>query len=211
MPSEFKMSPGFKRIQTAIDPKLHNAKLKKHLQIANNKIGAHARLMIRNVIKSVNDMTENSPLTSAIKGSNKPLVDKGDLWGALTYQVVGDTAVFVGIMQNSNQYNIAVTLHNGVIIKVTPEMRGLFHSLWQASIGKMPVSKLSARAQELYERKPTGWLPLRETTTAIIIPPRPFMLKAFEDKGLEAYAQKTWNDALDSAFREASTGQGGTP
>jgi hypothetical protein len=133
------------------------------------------------------------------------LADKGDLWQSLTYKVINDLQVFVGILQQSDVYNVAKVLHDGVVIPVTSEMRGLFFALWQASIGSLPTSKLSARARELFERMPHGWYPLKASTTAIVIPARPFIQMAFADRTLEEYARKMWAKATSDAFKEMAS------
>lgn len=195
---------GFKKIEHALDDKRFSTVLRAHIRKANVKIGLHARKTVRDVVKS-SILTKNRPLTIAIKGSEKSMVDRGDFWQSLTYKVISDLQVFVGVLQQSAEYNIAKVLHDGVVIPVTPQMRGLFWALWQVSIGAMPKSNLSERGQELIEQMPEGWKPLKDSTTAIIIPSRPFIRIAFENKSLEAYARQMWSSATAAAFKELST------
>lgn len=214
MPSELK-TYGFKEYSMALDPKRFNAMVRKHVRQANMRIGAMGQKIIRGVIKDGTELEPNRPLTVAIKRSKKPLVDRGDLWQSITFKILDDLTVFVGILQESEDYNIAKILHDGIAIPVTPDMRGLFYSLWQASEGKLPPSKLSERGQQLYERMPRGWKPLKETTTAIIIPARPFIQIAFSKPDLEQYADKAWRAAINAALAEQAgqkgKGGGGAP
>jgi hypothetical protein len=205
MPSEFKLKGDYRKLLQAIDPKIVRPVLKKNVKIANTRIGAFGMKSVRMAIKE-SKFIENAELTSAIKGSSKALVDKGDLWGAVTFRHASDNAVFIGILQTDGRYNIAKSLHEGVKIPVTQKMRGLFMALAKASVGEIPISKLSDRAQQLFERMPKGWKPLRESTKVIIIPPRPFLREALSQASMMTYAKKQWQTALAVTYRELTKG-----
>ena len=89
----------------------------------------------------------NSSMTTARKGSSKPLIDKGDLVGSITYQVVDNNNVFVGV-KKGDEANIAAVHEFGCTIQVTPKMRAYFH----------------------YQG-----IHLKASTQFIVIPPRPFL------------------------------------
>lgn len=177
---------------------------RKHLRIATERNGLEAQAVVRQLIRK-SSFAQNDILTRQIKKSSKTLVDKGSsLFQAVTSKVESDTSVFVGVLQTSGFYNIAIGLHDGVAIKVTPAMRQMFRSLWWASIGNMAPSELTGRAAELWERKPGDWLPLKESTTAIIIPPRRFIERAFKNQKLKRAVRANWEQAMARTFRELS-------
>jgi len=108
------------------------------------------------------DLAANHPFTVALKGSSKPLIDKGDLIGNVTISPKL-WVTFVGILRGTQKkgssgkkvdlVNIAYMQENGYQIKVTDKMRGFlaFHGLY-----------------------------LKETTTHLIVPPRPFIKPVFD-------------------------------
>ena len=67
-----------------------------------------------------------SPATVARKGSSKPLIDKGDLVGSVTYQVIDSNNVFIGV-KRGQEVNIAAVHEFGCTIGVTPKMRAYLH------------------------------------------------------------------------------------
>lgn len=193
---------GIKRFQAALSASGFDSAVKKHILRASIKNGKMAEAAARQVIRR-GGFEPNRPLTVMIKGSSKPLVDQGTgLFQAITSKVVEDFTVFVGVLRSSGAYNIAATLHDGAVIKVTDAMRGMFFALWKASTGEMDPSQLEGRAAELWERAPGGWLPLKKSTSHITIPARPFMLEVFRDAALRKKAKRNWNMALKKAMRE---------
>ncbi len=193
-----------KRLQKRMGRSAVKKSLNKNLQKASQVNALLATKIVRDTIKN-GDFTRNRPLTIAIKGSAKPLVDDGDLFGAVTSVVVSPTKMFVGILKKDGVFNIAVTLHNGATINVTPAMRGLFFVLSQVSQGKASPSKLKGRAAELYEDF-QGWKALKESTKAIVIPARPFMRKAFKSKKMKKLIGDNWKVALQTTFRDTAKG-----
>ncbi|MCH7726058.1 MAG: hypothetical protein IH991_06200, partial [Planctomycetes bacterium] len=164
--------------------------------------GKLAERAIRRAIQS-GGLDANAELTIMIKGSSKPLVDSGvGLFQAITSKVLDERTVFAGVLRTEAKFNIAIALHEGTEIKVTPAMRGMFFWLWQASIGAIPSSRLEGRASELWERAPGGWAPLKEGTSHIIIPSRPFMKQAFADGALKRKAKENWQMAVKKTMRE---------
>lgn len=196
---------GWRRFEKAIQGSNAAKKVNKHMALATRRNGLLAVRMIRKTIKRGN-FEANAPLTVEIKKSSKPLVDKGQLWQSITSQQVSGRTVFAGVLFTDDNYNIAAALHDGVAIKVTPKMRNMFRALWWASIGTIDPGELRGSAALLWERKPGGWLPLRESTNAIIIPARRFIEEAFKSPELRRQAIENWQKALASAFRELSKG-----
>lgn len=206
---DFTKDSGWKRLEAAIDPRKFDAKIRQHLKRATLLNGKLAQAAVRRAIRT-GGFTANAPLTIAIKKSSKPIVDTGSgIFQAISTKVVDDFTVFVGVLRADASYNIAIAIHNGAAISVTPAMRGLFFVLWQASSGAMAPSELSGRAAELWERMPGGWFPLKQSTSTIIIPERPFLKAAFTDDALRQQAQKNWGKALQRAIRDLARQKGG--
>lgn len=168
--------------------------------------GLNARLAadkIKRVLRSgSSDMAKNASLTIMIKDSSRPLIDVGDFVHSITAQKIDDWTAWVGISSDHPEAGLMQMLHEGATIRVTPAMRGMFFMLWKASTGQMDSSKLTGRAAELFARQPAGWLPLKETTTAIVIPGRPWTKIASEDTGLKQQMKSNWEMALQSVFRD---------
>jgi hypothetical protein len=188
-------------MQKALKAPAFHATLRKQLRRASILNGKLVERRIRELIRR-GGFEKNANLTVALKGSSKPLVDSGQVFQFITSKVIDDTTVFVGALRTDDHYNIIETIHNGATIPVTPAMRGLFFVLWQAGKGAMPLSKLEGRAAELFRRMPgDGWRPLRDSTTHIIIPPRPFIHKAMEDAMLQLKVKENWVMAVQSAMK----------
>jgi hypothetical protein len=194
---------GWKRYAKALDPKRFKAALRRNMRKASILNGKIVEAAIRSAIRG-GGFEKNAALTVMIKGSSKPLVDRGELFKAITSVVIGDAKVFIGVVQTNEFYDLAMAIHDGANVKVTPAMRGLFFVLWQASIGKMDPTKLSGRAAELWERAPGGWLPLKASTSNIIIPERRFIESAFEDGALKDQILANWNMAFKATMREVA-------
>lgn len=189
-----------------MDSAAFDSTLRRHMRTATQLNGHLAEAAVRRAIRA-GTFTPNAALTIAIKGSSKPLVDSGSgIFQAVTSEVVDDFRVFVGVLRSSEHYDVALAIHEGVTITVTDKMRGMFFMLWQASQGAEAggSTALTGRAAELWERMPGGWLPLRPSTTAIVIPGRPYLANTFNDATLRMRVQRNWEAALQRTFRELS-------
>lgn len=201
----FKKDKNWKKFQKMLDPK-QMEHIDKHLRRANKLSGKVIEAKTRDKIKE-GKFEENKPLTVFIKNDNKPLigVETGaHLFGSITSIEVNPKTVFIGVLRTNSFYNIALKLHEGVEIKVTDKMRGLFFALWKASEGELDRSQLSPRAQDLfdYTKGKKGWRPLKSNTTKIVIPPRPFMDKTIEDDEVREIVRRNWVIALKMGFSE---------
>ena len=114
----------------------------------------------------------NAPLTKAMKGSSKPLVDRGDLMRALTYDVykLGTAWVLdVGINRQARGkggmvYNLGRALHEGFTLKVTPAMRAAVFAKLAERQGAKRAAAVRAKIAGLGAH--AVW----------VIPPRPFIM-----------------------------------
>jgi hypothetical protein len=203
-PIRFELRGDWKRYEHLLSHPKFRSKLKKTLPPRMEKSSLQMQKLIRAKIRE-GKFAKNAPLTIAIKKSSKPLADYGDLFAAVTYQMTPDgTESFVGILQTARTRdgrslaNIAEGLHEGMRIAVTPRMRRMFAYLAAASEGYIPASELTGRAAVLFERF-KKWKPLKETTTHIVIPGRPFIETAFSDSSFRG----KFRIELENAVREA--------
>ena len=114
-----------------------------------------------------------SALTISRKGSSKPLIDKGDLVGSVTYQVLNDAdSVFIGV-KKGKEVNIAAIHEFGCTIAVTPKMRAYLHH------------------QGVH---------LKTETTHIHIPARPFLRPILLSSDFQNKVREIYVNALREAF-----------
>lgn len=169
----------------------------------------NARLVAREMRQTIKRgvSPRNAPLTVALKGSSKTLVDRGELFKAITGRKVSWDRGFAGVMRqiaggDVETYNLATLLHEGATIAVSDRMRTMFAMLSFAAVGGMDPSKLRGRAAELWKRRPGfPWQALKPETTSIRIPGRKWAEKAIADRALADNLLKNWREAVDRTFR----------
>ena len=121
-----------------LEPTRFTRALHKEVARANARIGSEFQRRARKAIQGAG-YAGNSPMTVAMKGSSKPLVDDGDLMGALTWAQdrVDPMVVWLGLKRYAKEANIGRILHDGATVKVTPGMRRLlFARLTKLAKGK---------------------------------------------------------------------------
>ena len=206
---KFKMdTPRFLRFIRYMLTKEGEQIITRHLSKATKKNGLEVVKLTRQIIKA-KPFAKNADLTVALKKSSMPLIGSANqLFRAITSKPISDLEVFVGVLKASSAYNIAETVHGSIgqpsskIIPVTKKMRGMFYLLYKASIDPTVVSDLTGRAKELWDLKPGGWYPLKQSTTSIRIPSRPFMEITFRDPKMIQILKRNWEKGLDDAFKE---------
>ena len=108
-------------------------------KIIRDEVGRQIKLatmqLRRNVVRYIETQRHgvpNSPLTVLAKGSSKPLVDRGDLrQGIVTdfYALPSSLVGVVGVKRSRKTkdgkklVNVALALHNGAVVEVTPAVR----------------------------------------------------------------------------------------
>jgi hypothetical protein len=203
--SGFKKSKEWVLFRKRIDPSL--LLKKRGLNIIDAAMIRACQLIILSVKKNIRKggFTKNAALTLALKTPQKrPLAgisEGGFLLPSITYEKVGEGQYFVGIKMTDKNFNIAAAIHEGANIKVTDKMRNMFTMLFWASNSPTWASKLTGRAEELFELKPGGWKRLKRSTKFIRIPARPFMLQVFLDAGLRSQVENLWSQAITKAMR----------
>jgi len=200
----FKMTGDWKKLQKAFDPRVFQAKNKRHIERATKLNGLLGERIVRKTMDDPSLYKENAPLTIAIKGSTKPLIDDADLRKAIKHEVVDAFTVFVGVLRTHTFSNIAEKLHEGVVIPVSRKMRNMFRLLWLkyqlSSRGKGAELKLTGRAEDLWEDYKGPWYRIRKPN--IVIRPRRFFKFAFDDPELQKKAKENWVLAIARTLRE---------
>ena len=104
----------------------NSSALNSFLHRAAARVGNEGRSMVIEGIKSGAPggvpFKPLSPVTIANKGSSKPLIDHGDLIGSVTYEVLDNNHVFIGV-KKGEEVDIAAVHEFGCTIGVTPKMR----------------------------------------------------------------------------------------
>jgi hypothetical protein len=189
------------KLRLMLDPKKFKAKLEKNVRKATKLNAALVEREIRKGIQS-GSWSKNAQLTVMFKHSRSPLIGPGDaeLFKAITSEMVDSFTAFVGVKRMSGMFNVAAAIHEGSTIAVTPKMRGLFLVLAAASRGEKVG--LSGRAKEMFDMLGgAGEIrPLKDSTSTIIIPPRPFIRMAFENPTVKAKIQANWQKAVAATF-----------
>jgi hypothetical protein len=199
---------GTDKLRAALDPKRFDALLRQNVHRANQLNGAVAARAMRQTIQQVVP-PKNAALTQALKGSDKPLIDSATLWHNITWKDTAWNNVFIGTLRADKTFNVAVTVHNGASVLVTPKMRGLFFRLWKAAQDSRTADSLTGRAADLFERY-QGWLPLNASTSYIVIPERPYVQMTFNDQSLKDVIVKNWQLAVQASFTAAAAQAGAT-
>lgn len=197
----FKKDKNWKRFEMALNPKRFKAITDRQMHIAIKLSCLIVVAKIRETMTEGN-FDSNAPLTILIKGDSKPLIGYragAQLFGAVTHHVSGLEG-FVGVMKNDAEYGVAVTVHEGAEIKVTDKMRGMFLALWQTSQGKMDPNKLTGAVRDLYDQMPGKWMPLKKSTTDIIIPSRPFIYDTFDKPEVMRLVKQQMNKSFGDVF-----------
>lgn len=95
-------------------------RLTRNINRANKKIG---RRFVRDARRKIRAKayTQNSALTVILKGSSKPLVDKGNLFQSISFDQPNPWVVRVGVIKSQaggKMVNLAAILHEGATIDV---------------------------------------------------------------------------------------------
>lgn len=224
MATGIKFGKGWRDLSAALKPGAFTKRLRDEVAKATALNGMLVAREMREAIKAGVDPA-NAALTVAIKGSDKPLVDKAALWKAITSKNLTWQTGFAGLLRgrrgtDGELINIGAVLHEGTTMRVTEAMRGLFLALANASQTGDP-SHLTGRALMLWERTkankappgrdksgrftkgesvPGFWKPLSPGTTAITIKARPWIEIAMKTPGLRAKLKRNWEAAVQRAI-----------
>lgn len=205
-PMRFTLTGRWAEYGRKLSPARFNRALNKTVPKALDLAGFEMRKVMRHSMSS-GKFKRNAALTITIKGSTKPLIDFGDMFAAVTHVVNRATGreVFIGVLHTAKSRdgksltNIGYHLHEGVRIPVTAKMRRMFFYLALASEGTVSPSDLTGRAAVLFKRN-QNWLPLKDTTTHIVIPGRPWIRRSFDQKSFHVKFRIELQNAVKRAI-----------
>ena len=133
---------------------------------------------------------DNSPLTLALKNTNIPLMDTGQMKNAVEAELqdsFNGTVGFLKDQKTSHGMKMSVVvpgLEKGFTIKLTAAMRrALFAKMRKAGIAEPAPGKRSTTLGELN------------------VPGRPFITPVFHSKHIKNKLQKNWKNAVREAYR----------
>jgi len=178
---------GIDKMQKAMMPNYFKREFTKNLRPTMERIALRFRREIRERIRD-KKYEENTPLTSFLKGSDTPLINKGDLWRQITYDLQNlGTMIVLGVkrrrIRGKDIGNIGAILHQGFVFKLTAEsIKAIF-----AQMKKRLRRKVSRNGGSLlYPGK------------VVFVPPRPFIKEVFEDSGMIEYVRQQWTNMVRS-------------
>lgn len=167
-----RLSGDWSRLDEILTPSRIAAGVKQAASRVGNYGASQVKKGIVSGAPSGQTFTPNSSLTVARKGSSSPLIDKGDLVGNITYQVIDAEHVFIGV-RRGEKANIAAVHEFGCTIRVTPKMRAYLHH------------------EDVH---------LRADTQYIHIPPRPFLRPVLHSKEFKAKVAEIYIKAIEGMF-----------
>ena len=166
------LSGDWGRLETILNP----SRIVAGIQQAAARVGNYGATQVKkgivNGAPGGQKFAPNSQLTVQRKGSSSPLIDKGDLVGSVTYQVIDANNVFIGV-KKGKEVNIAAVHEFGCTIGVTPKMRAYLHH------------------QGVH---------LRASTQYINIPPRPFLRPVLHGSEFKAKVAEIYIHAIERMF-----------
>lgn len=216
----------WKAIENALSPEEFEARINHFLPLAHERMGRRFVRDARRLIRS-GAYAPNSPLTVLLKGSSKPLVDKGDLFQSITFEntrwpgrrfVISTALGVIKRKAGPRAVNIAQVLHDGATIDTrrNPAIRRAVFAKARDALAKAGRSKsASARARRAAARALGVRAPLTRRQRAAmfarmggraragsgvwVIPGRPFITRPFSDAAFQIFVRDTWEKAIRRA------------
>jgi len=170
-----------------IEPGDFDRRLRRNVGAATRK---NALLVVRAIRERIQDRryAENSILTLAAKApKDKPLVDAGALFGAITHVMLDDYRAFVGVKRSArgpdgeSLANVGEVLHEG--------------RTWQPSRAQVAAVMIKARENKAGAKMLDATPPSGGSKTWVI-PGRPFIRDVIEDAGLARDIEENWRAAV---------------
>lgn len=202
-------------------------RLDRQLLVANKRIG---RQFVGNAKRRIRAgrYAPNSPITTIIKGSSKPLVDRGDLIQSITFKA-SPRLLLVGIIRaksGDEKVNIGRTLHEGATIDVgkNPKQRAAVWAKVREAVSATRLLALTGKRRELVvsatraislrgrkgtpmtDRQRRAWFARQPKTAGRTgksiwrIPARPFITDPLSEPVFIEFVKKTWISAIQIAL-----------
>lgn len=206
-PVDVRLTGAWSSFISAVDPKQVQGRLRTQMTIANKRIGRQFVAVAQRMIRA-ETYAPNSPLTQILKGSSKPLVDRGDLMQGITFQVKAWDDLRVGLIRQrsgEDTVNLGIILHEGATIDTNkhPRVRRKVWAMVREALGASRMSALNARSRQTV-RGAGGSLGTQGTSSSTggiwVIPARPFILTPLNDPAFVKFVGNTWAEALEKAL-----------
>ena len=145
-------------------------------------------------------------MTQIIKGSSRPLVDGGDLFQSITFQVRDWDNLRVGLIRQKSgdqMVDLGTILHEGATIDTNKHPR-VRKAVWaKVREGLGAARHLNARRRRTVAAAGAS-LGTQGTASANggiwVIPARPFILDPLNESKFVRFVGKTWADAIQRAL-----------
>lgn len=152
--------------------------------------------------------TKNSPLTLALTRGDIPLLKEKNLFDALGFELKNSFESEVGVMKGRkstggvrssphDMQKIALLLHEGYTIDVTPEVRAAIFSALRERGGRRASSALKTLDRNEGRGK-----------TKYRVRPRKFLSSVFKNPSNQEKVKKIWRESLETAFQKAGAKDG---
>lgn len=216
---QLKLDAGWQKMASAMDPKRFKANMDANMNKATQFNGLLILQAIRQRVKA-RKYAKNAALTILIKKSSVPLIDDADLWGAVTTKNINAYTLFVGVLRTTMGpdgkplTSLVEFLHEGGSIQVTDKMRNMFILLSEVGQGKRDIATLEGRTAEIAKAlgsRISQIKPLKAGTTAIVVPPRPFIGDVINDPSIKQKCTNNWIKAAKAAVHDQAQGSSSKP
>lgn len=171
-----------------IDPKKFTKAFEKRVKKATVDNCLYLVRKIKERILTTRSYAKNAPLTIMLKGSDRPLVDHGDMVKFISHELIDSFSAFVGARKSKKGVNIAEMLHEGGVYKMTPEQRQFI----AIAIG-IAMKKRGTEGKAVPESKHPGY---------VVIPSRPFIREVVWQKRVQTRIINRWKKAFQSTLEK---------
>ena len=195
------------RFRRFLSPTLWTGNLEREIKKATIKNALFLNKKVKDLINS-NEYEDNSEMTLALKGSDKPLIDKTNLWKAIDQVIYDSFRAEVGIIRNAgstgsklgkaksaiNIKDLVELMESGYTIKVTEKMRRAIAMTLQ---NDKKDGKVSDKARVSLERLSSK---RNQGSKTYVVPARPLLSKVFTDPEVGKVLVHNWRVALEGAW-----------
>lgn len=207
MATKMKFTGNWEQFSKITSPRRFSSTLKDTVGKATK---ANAELVAEEAQKNIKSRkySANAGLTILLKGGKQPLVESGALHealGSISLRLNSWKTAYIGIKRKGDdKVDVASVVHNGAIIKVTDKMRDMFALLYRVGRGQEDRNKLKGRAAEIAKKlgsRLKELRPIKNSTTSIVIPSRPFLSDVFKNKTVMAKIRNNWASAVETSIK----------
>lgn len=214
--SGVKMIGAWESFEKSLDPVAFKTRLDRNLLTAHRRMGRQFVRNSRRLIRA-GSYAPNSPITTIIKGSSKPLVDKGDLFQSITFDA-DSRMVKVGLIRaksSPSAVNLGITLHEGATIDVRkhPQVRKRVWATVRDRLSPAQMAALGTKSRrsagraagkvgrKMTDRQRRAFFARQPKTSGSgkaiwRIPARPFLAKPLGEARFVRFVRDTWEDAV---------------